>query len=89
MAAFDKLSRKDRITMVAEVGKKTGLRAICCNFNGIIVNNVDRTCRFTILGNLRGFLTKLKRCLNVLRCHLHAIVELNTLSQVEKPFGVA
>ena len=43
VTALNKLSRKDRITMVAEVRKKTGLRAVCCDLDRIVVNNLNRT----------------------------------------------
>ena len=75
--------------MVAEIGKKTRLRAVSCDFNGIIVNNFDSTSRVTILLYLRRFLTKLKGSLNILCGHLCTVVELNALFQMEDPLRIA
>ena len=74
---------------MAEVRKKTGLRAVCCHLNCIIIYYFNGSAGGAVLGNLRGFLTKLQRCFYVGGLHLLAIVELHALFQLEHPFGIA
>ena len=75
--------------MMAEVRKKTGLRAICCHLNCIIIYYFNGSAGGAVLGNLRGFLTKLQRCLYVGGFHFLAIVEFHALFQLKHPLGIA
>ena len=89
VSAGDQVCRKNGIAVMAQVCKKTRVRAVCCDLNGIIVNHLDGFHRVTILGNLRGFLTKFQGSFYVGGLHFLAIVEFYALSQLEYPLGIA
>ena len=79
MAAFDQIRRKDGVSMVAKVGKKSGLRAVRGNLYRIIIHNLDRSGGHAVLGNLGRFLAQLQGSLNIFRRHLFAVMEQNAL----------
>ena len=74
---------------MAEVRKKTGLRAVCCHLNCIIIYYFNGSAGGAVLGNLRGFLTKFQGSFYVGGLHFLAIVEFHALSQLEYPLGIA
>ena len=89
MSAGDQVCRKDGVAVMAQVRKKTRVRAVCCNLNCIIVDHFNRFHCVSVLGNLRGFLTKFQGSFYVGGLHFLAIVEFHALSQLEYPFSIA
>ena len=80
MAVCDQLCRKDRVPMMAQIIKKSGLGTICGDLHRIIVYNFNRSCGLAVLGNLGRFFTELQGSLYVLCLHFLSIVEFYTFS---------
>ena len=89
MSAGDQVCRKDGVAVVAQICKKTGVRAVGCDLNCIVVDHFNGFHCVAVLGNLRGFLTKFQGSFYVGGLHFLAIVEFHALSQLEYPLGIA
>ena len=74
---------------MAQIRKKAGVRAVCCDLNCIIVDHFNRFHCITVLGNLRRFLTQFQGSFYVGGLHFLAIVEFCALSQLKYPLGIA